>query len=887
MMTRSTHAWRLAGLSALMAVMALASAPRPEAARIDTVVHPGQLEWKVAGSWRKGQGLPQDRVHTLHQSRDGYLWVGTRGGVARFDGLTFTTWNARDGSALPAGEVYAFAETADGTLWIAVNGGGLGRYRRGAFSTLTKADGLVDDLARALVVDDRGALWIGTERGLSRYVGGAFTSFGTRDGLADAAVRCLAADPAGHGILVGTGGGLQRLDNGRFTRVLLPSGRSTVQVDALVHDRAGRLWIGTSNGLFLASGDGVVEFGPREGLASSAIQGLMEDADGRLWVATSNGLGHSIGLPGAGMGFTTVLTGVDVTTVHQDSEGSVWAGFRGYGLVRLQRSLFRFWDRDGGLPSNTVTTVFQGSDGTVWAGSGASLAAIRRGGVVLFGVESGLPERAVSSLSEDGTGRLWVGTEAGLYRSERSIPAGGDIRSTRFSPVGRHHGLRTHVRVLCREDDGGMVVGTSAEGVVRVARDGKESVPDGASAGEVRALVCDGGDGLWVGTRGGGLARIQGSRVTRYSTAEGLPDDNVQSAFRDRDGVLWVATRKGLCRMKDGRLTSITTLQGLPDNHVYGMTEDGSARLWMASGSGVFAIRRADLNAVADGRLPTVPSEVFGLEHGLPSTLCALSHHPVAITTRDGHIWFATLGGVVEADPSTPRPVAPSPPVQLESVTINDEKLAAFAALDVPQGRGTLVFRYTAPSFIAAGDVEFRYRLEGSDPGWVLAGTSRDARYTNIPPGRYRFVVTARSRGSAWRDSSAGIDVTLRPHFYQSTFFRVFSGVAILSLVFGAAYTVHRARLRQIQARERELARRVDKALTDIKVLQGLLPICAWCKKIRDDHGYWTQMEAYIKEHSQAVFSHGMCPDCLRQHYPDDARAMEAQGDAPSRDNPS
>ena len=875
-MERTTHAQRRrAGMAAVVVAVVLAAAVRPAAAQFDTVVHPGQLEWKVAGSFRQGQGLPQDRVMTLHQARDGYLWVGTRGGAARFDGLVFTTWGAKDPSALPYGEVYEFAETADGTLWIAVNGGGLGRYRRGAFSMLTTADGLVDDLVRALAVDGSGALWIGTDRGLSRYAGGAFTSFGTRDGLADPAIRRLAADPAGHGVLVGTRAGLQRLENGRFTSIPLAAAGRTVQVDAIVYDRARRLWVGTSNGLFLASADGAIEFGLDAGLTSRAIQGLIEDTDGQLWVATNNGLGHSIGPAGAGARFISVLTGVDVTAVRQDGEGSVWVGFRGYGLVRLQRSLFRFWDRGGGLPSNTVTTVFQGSDGTVWAGSGTSLAAIQGGRVATFGADSGLPDRPVSSLAEDGAGRLWVGTEAGLFRSARGIAAAGGIGFAQFQPIGVNSGLRTHIRVMCRDADGSMVVGTSASGVVRVAPGGEESVPSGASTGEVRALVCDGGDGLWIGTRGGGLTQLKNGRVTTYTTADGLTDNNVQAVYRDRDGVLWVATRRGLCRLSGGRLTSITTLNGLPDNSVYDITEDATGRLWMASGRGVFAIRRTDLNAFAEGRIQNVPSEVFGLEHGLPSTLCALSHHPVATTGRDGHVWFATLGGVVESDPSTPRPAIPAPLVQIQSVTINDEVRTAFAAVEAPQGRGTLVFRYTAPSFVGANDVEFRYRLEGSDPGWAASGTSREARYTNIPPGRYRFVVTARARGHAWHDSGAGLDVTLRPHFYQSGVFVALSGLCVAGFIVGAAYGVYRIRVGRLKARERELALRIDQALAHIKVLHGLLPICAWCKKIRDDQGYWTQMEAYIKEHSEAAFSHGMCPDCLRQHYPDDARAME------------
>ncbi len=855
---------------AMLAVMMLAAVPQTTTAQISTVRHPGELEWTVAGAWRQGQGLPHDRVISLHQARDGYLWVGTRGGAARFDGLTFTVWTGREPSAPPEGEIYSFAEAADGALWIAVNGGGLGRYHLGAFRTLTAADGLVDDLVRVLAVDGHGTLWVGTDRGLSRYAGGVFTNFTTRDGLADAGVRSLAIDAAG-AVLVGSRAGLQRFDGSRFSAVPLLPGGEPVQVDALTHDRAGRLWAGTSHGLLLVSPGGAVAFGPAHGLSSRAVQTVREDADGRLWVGTSNGLDHSIGEPGAHMRFTSVLSGVDVTTVGQDNEGGIWVGFRGYGLVRLQRALFRVWDPAAGLPSKTATAVFEMSDGTIWAASGTALVAMSDRRMVSFAAASGLPDRAISSLAEDRSGRLWVGTEAGLYRSAGPASPWASRFPTRFEPIGRHAGLRTHVRVMCPEADGAMVVGTNANGVVRVHPNGVETVPPGASTGDVRALVCGGADGLWIGTRGSGLLHLRDDGVTRYTTREGLADDNVQALLRDPDGVLWIATRRGLSRLAHGRLASIRALDGLHENYIYGITADATGRLWMASGRGVFAVRRDDLHAVADGRVPRVSAEVFGLEHGLPSTQCALSHHPVAMTSRDGRVWFATLGGVVEADPSTVRAVVLTLPVRIEGVTVNDRTYTTVAPLDAPQGRGTLVFRYTAPSFTGAGEIEFRYRLEGSDPGWVAAGKSREARYTNIRPGRYRFVVSARPRDGDWSATGAAVDVTLRPHVYQTVWFLTLAVVVALGLVSGSAYAAHRGRIRRLQARERELAARVDRALADLKVLHGLLPICAWCKKIRDDQGYWTQMEAYIKDHSEAVFSHGMCPDCLREHYADAA----------------
>jgi ligand-binding sensor domain-containing protein len=855
-------------IGAAALILALLTAA-PSSAQYKVVPHPGELTWSVSGSWRQRQGLPQDRVIGLYQARDGRIWVGTRAGAARFDGATFESWNDPEQRTIPDGEVYAFAETADGSVWIAVNGGGLVRYLDGAFSSLTTADGLVDNLGRSLAVDRDGALWVGTDRGLSRYANRAFTNYTVKDGLADPAVRCLAVDPGGHGVLVGTRLGLQRLESGRFTSVrVLPGGRP-VSVNAVIFDRSGRLWVGTSNGLVLAGAEGPVVAGAEHGLSSQYVRSVLEDADGYLWVATTRGVDRSTTPVGPALRFAGVLADVDASVVRQDAEGGVWVGFLGFGLVRLQRSFFRVWDSAAGLPSSTSSSVFESSDGTIWAGSGTAVGAIRDRRAETFDIRSGLPDRAVSSFAEDRSGRLLVGTESGLYRSVDAVRRRIAGRPFRFQAVGKSPALRTHIRAMCVDDDGSVVAGTTANGVVRLAGRDAESVPPGGASGEVRALLCGGGDGLWIGTRGTGLLHAQGSGVTTYTTRNGLSDDNVQSLHRDPDGVLWVSTRRGLNRLSRGRLTALLPGHGLPEGFFYDIGEDAYGRFWLPSGRGVFVIRRQDLNAVADGALASPPFELLGLEHGLPSTLCALSHHPIVTIARNGRAWVATLGGAVEADPVSLHTAVAPPPVRIETVEVNGRARQASAPVEAMAGRGTLVFAFTAPSFVSPLEIRFRYRLDGSDPGWVEGGTSRSARYTNIAPGRYRFWVTARSPGSGWNESPAFVDVVLTPHYYQTAWFIALVAVICAGLVAGLGYGVHRGRVARFEARERDLKLHVERAVADIKILQGLLPICAWCKKIRDDKGYWTQMEAYIKDHSEAVFSHGMCPDCLAKHRPE------------------
>jgi hypothetical protein len=244
------------------------------------------------------------------------------------------------------------------------------------------------------------------------------------------------------------------------------------------------------------------------------------------------------------------------------------------------------------------------------------------------------------------------------------------------------------------------------------------------------------------------------------------------------------------------------------------------------------------------------------------------------MTDRRGFVWVATLGGVVSLGPGV-IPADPRPPhVLIGSTTIETTKIPAGAAAEALHERGTLAFTFTAPTFAVPGRAHYRYRLNGFDPTWVNRGGAREALFTNIPPGRYTFEVAAAFGNGAW-GPVVSQDVYLRPRFYQRAWFTPVVVLIALGTMAVLALAAHRIRIRRLQARERELANRVEETLSQLKILRGFLPTCAWCKRVRDENGTWTQMELYVRAHSQAEFSHGLCPDCLAQNFPDDAARMK------------
>jgi len=804
------------------------------------------------------------------------MWFGTRAGLARFDGVRFTIFDDRAKGQLRDNEVWALHEVKD-SLWLGTYGGGLTRLSHGRFSFLTTKDGLVNDFVRALASDPSGALWIGTDSGLSRLENGRFTNFKMKDGLSHDGVRALYADPDGR-IWVATKGGLHTVTQGRVESVTLAEPRPSGLIDAVLRDRHGALWVGTQDGLFRWAEGRTTRYTTNDGLSSNSVRILFEDPQGHLWIATDVGLDRHAGPSARPRPIVSEGALSDIRSLGADREGSLWVGFVGGGLVRLHPGPFVSYTAKDGLPHSDVRTILVARNGTRWIGTAKGLCAQRSGTISLVGPSSGVPSSAVDALAEDREGRLWVGTEDGLYRSREPDACSERSCTPRFELVPNPAIPAMHARVLYQDRQGALWVGTNLEGLARY-QDGRftnYTTKDGLASDAVRDVVEHPDGGLWIGSKGG-VNRLEHGKFTVYTQKDGLPNDGVSALYLDSQDTLWVATRYGIGRLKDGRFTGYSTKDGLYASHVYGFLEDHAGRLWMGCAKGIFNVEKRQLDDFAEGKVRSVVSVAYGREHGLPSAMAAVATHPVSARSSDGRLWFATRGGLAVVDPRSLSTNPVVPPVGLEEVRIDARAFEHDRPAEAPPGRGDLMVRYTALSFLAPEKVTFKYRLDGFDTDWVDADTRRVAYYTNLPPGRYRFRVTASNNDGLWNEAGAGLDLRLAPHFYQTYWF--YGSCALAVGLLGAA--TQRLRVRRLQMRERELSSRVEEAIAQVKVLSGLLPICASCKKIRDDKGYWNQMEAYIHEHSEAQFSHGICPDCVEKLYPDAARRIRERAAKP------
>jgi PAS domain S-box-containing protein len=803
----------LAGLAGAVCVAATASAQQGPATRQHLV-----------DLWQQADGLPQNYVFTVLQSRDGYLWIGTRSGLARFDGVRFTSFDDRIPGQLRESEVWALAEDRASALWVGTYGGGLTRVQNGRFTTFGTGDGLPSDRIRSLAADRDGSLWVGTENGLVHRQGDKFTVVAPKGFAPGQVITALHADQ--NGVLwIGTATGLFSLRGEQLVNhTAVHADTLSGMVTAIAGDEQQGLWLGVEpgggheGGLRLLEKAGITSYSVREGLASEHVMSIAVDGD-TVWVGTRQGLCR---LRGGGRveqytndvwGFAglKVLDRVaeqGVPTLALDHEGSLWFGTQLDGLGRLRRAPLLY--ASGGAADERgvdVRALIEDRNGILWMGTAHDLRRVDGETTTTYAtVPAG---SAADALAVDREGRLLVGSPHGLFR----------LQSGRLEPVPLFQ-AQPNVSVLFADSRGDVWIGTRSTGVYRDSAAGLTHLTSrtGLLGDQVRAIAEDNQGNIWIGTRGGGVSRVRDGKIETFGVPQGLAGHDVQALSADASGSVWAATRQGLSRIQNGRVVSITAAQGLPANYFYQILED-RGHLWMTCARGIARIPLAQLNAVADGRAATLAGEIFGAESGMAHTTVTLVHQPTALKRRDGRLWFATTRGAAVIDlEAMPHNIIP-PPVHIEQVAVNRRARAFVNGMRLAPDERDIEVHYTALSFVVPQEVQFKYMLEGFDAEWVEANTSRAAHYTNLPRGQYRFRVIASNNDGVWNKDGASWAFEVLPLWYERRWVWAVIGVIVALSAVGA----HQHRLAQLRARERELSIRVKERTDDLAQLMAEL----------------------------------------------------------------
>ena len=547
----------------------------------------------------------------------------------------------------------------------------------------------------------------------------------------------------------------------------------------------------------------------------------------------------------------------DAHALAEDAEGNLWIGTETGGLQRLRWGQVITVAREEGLSDNVVWAVREGRDGVMWLASDGGLDRMRDGRPEPVHPEL-LRGAGLAALFEDRAGDLWVGTSrSGLLRF-------GPRGTARY---GAAEGLnQSMVRVAHQDAQGVLWAGTSG-GLFRMSGGRFRELHRAAGlSGDKVSTIAETPDGtLWVGTTTG-LARVEGEELVPARVGGTLDHGDVAALRPEGDGSLWIGTvGEGLWRLTGGQTARFTRREGLHEDTVLAILDDGLGYLWLSGNRGLTRVRRAELEEVAAGRRGTVAPSVFGRADGMRERECNGGVQPAAWRAADGRLWFATIHGAVVVNPARIQPNLQPPPVRLEELVVDGQTLSTRGEPRLRPGSRRIEIRYTGLALAAAERIRFRHRLAGLDDAFFDAGSERVARYTNLGPGRYAFEVVAANENGIWGARAASLAFEIEPYLWQTPWFYAAAGLAALALALGAHHLRVRARVRGLRRREDELAARVEEEVRKVKVLTGLLPICAWCKKIRDDRGEWHSIERYVTSRTQAQFTHGMCPSCYER----------------------
>jgi signal transduction histidine kinase/ligand-binding sensor domain-containing protein len=757
-------------------------------------------------AWQLADGLPNNYVVGTARTSDGYLWVGTRANLARFDGVRFETIPTEDfWKQDPTQGLRLLAPASDGGLWVGLDNGIILHLKNGKVRPMHSEP--LNLVPVSLVEESPDVLWVTYRKGiLYRIAAGKAELVDVDQGLPAGTTCSLARDTTGE-IWCARGRSLGRLRGNTFEPVHALESRVAVIGAA----RRGGLWVFSEGKLLhFSPTTGLVEMGalPAEHAPVTPIL-LLEDREGAVWLGTfESGLLRF----DQERGETVTTSDRQIQSLAEERDGSLWVGTAGGGLDRIsRRAMSRETDGAGAVVN--ALSLCEDSAGAIWAAA-VNGDVVRRDEAGWQVIESSaqMVRRAnwASAVCADHDGSIWIGTR---HRSVVHRLGNGDL--TTFN---REAGIESQwINALLVTRSGELwLAGEKPDRLQRFDRGRFVSVPLPGYVHNIRVIAEDSAGDIWVGGRtdsnGGVVLRVRDGCVTDESAKPLAPPRPVRSMWRADDGSIWIGAPgdQGLVRLREGRFAAIGPEQGLFDSAISHVVGDRLGWIWCIADRGVFKVRKSELDAVADGRACEVHSvrhEVDSSFGGPPGT-AAVS--PGALLDRTGHLWIPMRSALLHVDPALlPQETAP-PAVHIESVVVDRDivaryggevpvrstKLPTHSRLPIPAQHRRLEFQFTALSLGAPENERLRYRLDGFDDDWVEVNGPRLARYPQLSAGEYRFHVIASNADGIWNRTGDSLAFTVAPFFWQTWWFRA---VAVLAFSTVVAVTVRYASFRRLR----------------------------------------------------------------------------------------
>lgn len=746
----------------------------------------------IVRKWTTEEGLPQNTVTSMVQTEDGYIWLGTFGGLARFDGVTFKIFDSTNAPGLRSNRILSLYQDRWKRLWIGTEAGEVYTLADGKFIEFQSIPDFKRKVVWRFLEDDNGKLFIASDAGLERVEFGqdgsvipdsikvlsrqrAFqlakgpgNTIWTSSGRAfmlqgEQLVRAdtlglqipkdiISLDFSNDGrMLVGTISTFGWFENGKFSEIETTSSKGEL-TGCTPAFRSTEVWCQEGSRLHEIKDGNIVTYDLNEFVTDGTRQ-VFFDRSGNIWLATqSDGL---VRLSPRKINLVGDMTDLDVWARYaaaEDSEGGVWLA--GHNLLRVRNGKVQKIDLNPAVPGELITSLAVDGNGVVWAGGAAALYTVKNERLLKI---PGLIPGRTHSLFFDKDAALWIGTENGLWR----------LKDGSFTKFTTNDGL----------------VGDSVNFITQ-SRD----------------------DAIWIGTMAG-VSRFKDGRFENLTTEDGLTNNYVREIIEDSVGTIWLGTYGGgINRLRNGKMNAVTTGQGLHDNYISRILIDETTKFWVLGNLGIFSVTREELNSVADGISSSLVGGHFGVADGMISSEASGGNQPAGIRARDGRLWLPMIKDVVIIDPrelnyEPPKVLIESVSTQVgDSIPSHSEGSALKDRIQLGSGASNLEIKFTGIEFTNPDRLRFFYKLEGLDQNWVDSSGRRTAAYPYLPSGSYVFRVKAISTTGVWSEETATVEINVAKRFWETGLFLVMCAAAILLTV----YFGHKIRVARLEARQRQ-----------------------------------------------------------------------------------
>jgi len=739
-------------------------------------------------SWTTDNGLPQNGVRSITQTPNGYLWLTTFDGLARFDGLKFTVFDKGNTKGIINNRFWHLKSFDDGSIWAATENGDLTIFQDGKFISYDAAD-VPGELIFGFEKDESGEILINADQNYYYLRNGEFVY-----------IRPTEYDSSKRRYVRGQSGTVweiyanetKQIKNDATQIYRFELKYVSVFAQTAYEDKMGGLWVADLGKIFYLRDGELTEYSAKDGITSEIFgHDFWEESDGSVWFATGDYNRSGIGLVRFKDGkFTTFGVGSGLSNdrifhVFKDREGTVWLA-TDKGLNRLRSQIITPLSTKDGLIHNEVYPLLNTRDGSIYIGTNGGLSRYKDGKFTnsVFRQGKNQSVSAVQSLAEDAEGRLWIGVIGGLF-----VMNAGKIENwtKKFEKNDTIYAIYT-------QKDGTVWFGTEHNGVWKY-QDGIISrlftTAEGLAGNNVKFIHQVKKGTIWIGTYNGisiaecGTQNADCQIIKSYTTADGLASNFVRSIKEDEDGTIWIGTYdSGLIRFKDSQFFNFNEKNGLFNNGVFAIMEDNRGNFWMSSNKGIFRANKQQLDDYADGKITSYESFSYGKQDGMLSAECNGGRQPSALIDDLGQIWFPTLGGISVINPDLFQKNLLPPPVEIEGVEIDREKTSFKDEIKLEPNQNYLDISYTALSFIKSDQIRFRYKLEGLDEYWIEAGTRRTVNYSYLPSGEYVFRVTAANTDGVWNTEGKSIRIIILAPFYKTWWFWTFIFLAAVAIVY-------------------------------------------------------------------------------------------------------